>query len=178
MLCLFLWSQLARMLGLRTVNQQETQDRIRAACLLIQKGASLTARNHQGRTPLEQGSNDRVRQAVKDFADRQWVRKQAYVFYLKVEIERKKKERKIRHSGFKCYQHGCTVPRTQCTNTPPNRMIMTPGQLVLVTLLMYSVQWRHNQYTFSAFDLARERIRTHNLPIGRRMLWPLCHRSG
>lgn len=63
---------LARLLlGMRLSSDGEKQERTNVACYLIQKGASVSIRNKKGRTALECCSDERMRSAIAQFAQKQ-----------------------------------------------------------------------------------------------------------
>lgn len=62
---------LGLMLGLRIRDEDEVKERFEVACLLIKNGANVNARNRRGLTPLECGSNQSLRNAVRQFVQRQ-----------------------------------------------------------------------------------------------------------
>ena len=65
------WFQLlALMLGVK-LDDGETKERFEVACVLIKNGANVNATNKRGLTPLQCGSNDGLRNAVRQFVQRQ-----------------------------------------------------------------------------------------------------------
>ena len=61
---------LALMFGVK-LDEGEVKERFDVACLLIRNGANVNARNKRGATPLQCGSNDGLRNAVRQFVQRQ-----------------------------------------------------------------------------------------------------------
>jgi len=64
--------QLARLLfgGHMSVTSQ-VQERANIGALLIKAGASINVRNKKGRTPLQSCTDDRLRNALQNFAAKQ-----------------------------------------------------------------------------------------------------------
>ena len=62
---------LALMLGVKLRDEGEVKERFEVACLLIKNGAKVNVINRRGRTPLQCGSNESLRNAVRQFAQRQ-----------------------------------------------------------------------------------------------------------
>lgn len=61
---------LARLLGISVSNEGELKDRTNLACFLIQNGADLSIRNRKGRTALESCRDERMRNAIRMFAEK------------------------------------------------------------------------------------------------------------
>lgn len=53
------------------MSDDEDQMGAAIACYLAQQGASLTKKNHQGKTPLDVTTDTRVEEVVKQFATAQ-----------------------------------------------------------------------------------------------------------
>jgi hypothetical protein len=71
---IYFTEQLARLL-LGISSDGEKKERVNVACFLIQKGANWGIRNGKGRTALECCSDGRMRNVIKQFADKQYVDK-------------------------------------------------------------------------------------------------------
>ena len=63
---------LGLMLGLQIRDEDEVKERFEVACLLIKNGANINVRNNRGATPLQCGSNQSLRNAVRQFAAKQY----------------------------------------------------------------------------------------------------------
>ena len=59
------------MLGLKLTDENEVKERFEVACLLIKNGANVNARNKRGMVPLQCCSNDSLRNAVRQFIQKQ-----------------------------------------------------------------------------------------------------------
>ena len=68
---MFLLQLFALMLGLKITDQSEVKERFEVACLIIKYNANINARNKQGRVPLQCCSNATLRNAVRQFAEKQ-----------------------------------------------------------------------------------------------------------
>lgn len=62
---------LGLMLGVQLRDEDEVKERFEVACLLIKNGANVNVTNNRGGTPLQCGSNQSLRNAVRQFAAKQ-----------------------------------------------------------------------------------------------------------